>query len=562
MAHYCIIGTGFSGTCMLWHLVDTLCRSIGSGAIAPGGIVVTTVERQPTNGPGFSYGSDCSAPYHLCNNPAEKMSLFDNDFVDWMRECREQIIADHPQLILASDPSTRLDQWGPVATAFYPRALFGIYLSRRFEQACARATSHGMTVRTFNGHEAIDGSTRDGYFALTIQCRTSGAVTRLEYLDKVLLASGHWPNEQSSAAVLASPYPPESIHASMLAHQQAHQRRQLTLYVHGMGPSAVDAILSVCEHGRFVYGADGLAQRFEPDWRCFGAEDVKIVAGSRSGFFPGVRWPLLSDTFRYLNDYAIAGLRQSNHGTVPLDDVIALIDAELAAASDGGLSFDDVAAPPFASAYDKLLTDIRGERSERTVYAIVLRARRLRFYEHLNAADKLRYDSQFDTHFIRTAVPIPLQNAKKLVALIEAGALSTVRLGYQEQSGAAFTIDSEQGSVQPEIVIRSHGHNYDMRRHPSQLIRRLLEGGELLEYSEDGYRTGGIAAAESSGFRVAQATEAGTRHSDHVYAFGPVTQYWQNQNNYAAAFVNAAKMVAQDWAVFAAASSGALHQGG
>lgn len=50
-----------------------------------------------------------------------------------------------------------------------------------------------------------------------------------------------------------------------------------------MGPSAVDAILSVCEHGRFVYGLDGLAQHFEPDWRYFGAEDVKVVAGSRSG---------------------------------------------------------------------------------------------------------------------------------------------------------------------------------------------------------------------------------------------------------------------------------------
>lgn len=207
MTRYCIIGTGFSGTCMLWHLVDTLCRSIDSDTVLRGDIVITTVERQPTNGPGFPYGSDCSAPYHLCNNPAEKMSLFDNDFLDWMRERREQIIADHPELILASDPSTQLEQWEPVATAFYPRALFGMYLSSRFKQASERAAGHGISVCTFNGHEAINGATRDGHFALTIQCRTSGAVTRLEHLDKVLLASGHWPSEQSSTAVLASPYP-------------------------------------------------------------------------------------------------------------------------------------------------------------------------------------------------------------------------------------------------------------------------------------------------------------------------------------------------------------------
>ena len=537
MTRYCIIGTGFSGTCMLWHLIDTLCRGIDSGTVAKGGIVVTTVERQPTNGPGFPYGSDCSESYHLCNNPAEKMSLFDNDFVAWMWECREQIIAGYPELILASNPSVRLDQWEPVATAFYPRALFGIYLSRRFEQACARAASHGITVCTFNGHEAIGGATHDGHFTLTIQCRTSGKISQLEYLDKVLLASGHWSSEQSCATVLASPYPTENIHTSISAYQKTHQRRQLTVYVHGMGPSAVDAILSVCEHGRFVYGLDGLAQRFEPDWRYFGAEDVNVVAGSRSGFFPGVRWPLLNDEFLYLKDNVITEIRQSKRGIVPLEDVIALIDAELAAASDGQLSFNDVVAPQFSSAYNKLLT-----------------------YEHLLAVDKLRYDNQFDAHFIRTAVPIPLQNAKKLVALIEAGVLSTVRLGYQEQSSAVFTIAGEQGSVQPDIVIRSHGHNYDMRHHPSQLIRQLLEAGELLEYREDGYRTGGIAAAESSGFRVAHETAAGTLHSDQLYAFGPVTQYWQNQNNYAAAFVNAAKGVAQEWAAFAAAGSNVFHQ--
>jgi uncharacterized NAD(P)/FAD-binding protein YdhS len=560
MMRYCIIGTGFSGTCMLWHLIDALCRGIDSGTVAKGGVVVTTVERQPTNGPGFPYGSDCSASYYLCNNPAEKMSLFDNDFVAWMWECREQIIAGYPELILASDPSVRLDQWEPVATAFYPRALFGIYLSRRFEEACARAASYGITVCTFNGHEAIDGATHDDHFTLTIQCRTSGKISQLEYLDKVLLASGHWCSEQSCATVLASPYPPEKIHASISAYQTSHQRRQLTVYVHGMGPSAVDAILSVCEHGRFVYGLDGLAQRFEPDWRYFGAENVKVVAGSRSGFFPGVRWPLLSDEFRYLKDNVITEIRQSNHGAVPLDNVIALIDAELAAASDGRLSFNNVATPPFANAYDKLITDIRGERSERTMHAVILRARRLRFYEHLLAADKRRYDKQLDTHFIRTAVPIPLQNAKKLVALIDAGVLSTVRLGYKEQLGGLFPVDGEQSAVQPDIVIRSQGHDYDMRRHPSQLIRYLLEAGELIEYSEDGYRTGGIAVSESSGFQVAHATAANTFYSNQLYAFGPVAQYWQNQNNFAAAFVNAAKVVAQDWTVFAKASSNVFRQ--
>jgi hypothetical protein len=59
--------------------------------------------------------------------------------------------------------------------------------------------------------------------------------------------------------------------------------------------------------------------------------------------------------------------------------------------------------------------------------------------------------------------------------------------------------------------------------------------------------TGGIGANEINHFQVLNNIRGYRDYSNNLYSFGPITQYWQNQNNYAAAFVNAAKMVAQDW---------------
>lgn len=439
----------------MWHLVNALCqRMSGAGSILRR-IEILTIESRAINGPGFPYDMDGISPYHLCNNPAEKMSLFDNDFVDWMLENHRYITERYPELIRQSDPAVPLSQWQPHPEKFYPRVLFGIYLSMRFNQ------------------------------------------------------------------------------------EEKRRQSSLTCYVHGMGPSGIDAILSLCEHGHFTYDTDGLATSFEPDWSAFQASEVKIIAGSRSGFFPGVRWPLLNQEFWYLTEAQIDTIKENNRGEIPLDELLSLIDSELQRASDNELGFENVLKPDFSDAHQKLLTDIQGTFSEQLLHTVILHARRLKFYQDLNAVDKCRYDKELDTHFIRTAVPIPLQNARKLISLIKAGVLSTIQLGYQKELNQFFEFDYLGTIIKPDTVICSHGQNYDVRRHPSLLVKNLIENQEVIEYSENGYRPGGICADESTHFRVATNTKGYRDQSWHLYSFGPVTQYWQNQNNYTAAFVNA-----------------------
>ena len=536
---------------MLWHLIDTLRLTMDNPNSNRGCIEIFTIESRAISGPGFPYAQDEASPYHLCNNPAEKMALFDNDFVDWMRENRDHIITHCAELIRQSDPIVEMSQWQPHSKKFYPRALFGIYLSMRFEQACVIAKGLGIKINRFNGYEAVDGVTREDRFELTIRCLKDDSRQHLSRLDKVLLASGHWhPNQHPTTHILSSPYPASDIHKTILAYQKKRARGTLICYVHGMGPSAVDAILSVCEYGRFSYDATGLATKFEPNWEGFLTSEVKIISGSRSGYFPSVRWPTVDHDFQFLVEDQLDAIKKKNKGKLPLDELIWLIDAELRGASNNAIGFGEVCTPTVSSAYKKLLTDMRGFYTERLIHTVILRARRLKFYQCLNAEDKRKYDNELDPHFIKTAVPIPLPNARKLAALFEANVLSSIRLGHHSELNPPFEINTPNATIQPHIVICAHHKHYDVKCHPSLLIRNLIDHQEVLEYNQNGYQPGGICADASSVFRVTNRIKGYCDLSTHLYAFGPVSQYWQNQNNYAAAFVNAAIVVAKDWAIY------------
>lgn len=550
MLRYCIVGTGFSGTCMIWHFVHAIHQILNSNEnLCVGEIEISTIERRTSNGPGMPYDLNEVPSFHLCNNPAEKMYLLEKDFMEWMRNSRDEIIKNYPKLILEVHPTIEIDQWQPKEDVFYPRALFGIYLSTRFEEACTLAESIGITVRKYNGYEAIDGETRDGKFYLKIKNIESNIDKVLGELDRILLASGHWQDEGKRAKnVLSSPYPAKNIHRTILALQKKKDR--LTIYIHGMGPSAVDAILTICQFGNFKIGASGLATHFKPCWDQFKAIEVKIIAGSRSGFFPGVRWPVIDYHFNHLTAENIRIIKSNSRGFIRLSELMSLVNLELQEASDNELSLDDVLYPKFTNAYEKLLIDAQGNTLQTILYTIVLRARRLKFYQNLSPEDKNRYDESLDSHFIRMAVPIPLPNARKLICLMEAGILSTVQLGYLNPMNAVLEISNGKDSDKSDMIIFANGKNYNINKHSLSLIKNLIRRREIIEHRENGYRTGGISASPTNCFQVQNNISGHLAYSHNLYSFGPITQYWQNQNNYAGAFVEAAQCIAQDWASY------------
>ncbi|NUG13079.1 FAD/NAD(P)-binding protein, partial [Acinetobacter seifertii] len=158
---FCIIGMGFSGTCTFISFVKKLLNQ----EIVHKSCSITLVEMRESIGHGNPYDKDELLAGHLCNNPAHSMSLWDNDFVDWMAENKNHLMTHYPHLVYKKSLAGE-SQVFPDPNAFYPRALFGIYLNDRFKKYLELAKLNRIKVEVYNGYEAIDGYEAKGGYNL------------------------------------------------------------------------------------------------------------------------------------------------------------------------------------------------------------------------------------------------------------------------------------------------------------------------------------------------------------------------------------------------------------
>lgn len=566
---YCVIGTGFAGTCALWHLVRELTVPGRLSPLSRSAITIATVERGPVNGPGYPYAKDNAQLGHRCNNEASTMGIHGNDFVDWLAESKTWLVADHPELILETHPGIELTEWKPEDGEFYPRALFGLYLEHRFQDAVKIARDHGIEVQQYAGHEVFDGRTAEDGFSVLLRDLGTGREFSLDGLDRVLLSTGHWQSTENDALAehegyISAPYPPGRLRSVVAGRVRSRRTpgARPRVYVQGMGPSGIDAIMTLCSEGVFTYTADGHVASYRLAPSGAGEEPLHIVVGSRSGFFPPVRGPLAGYELSHLTPDALAGIRSEYQGQLRIEPILDLLDKDLRRATDGALGWHDVENPRYSSAREKLESDLRDSRHGNLVYTLVLKARRMCFYRELEPGDKAMYDRLFDTHFIRTAVPMPTVNAKKLIALMDSGVLSTVKHGYaappvsvHEDGGfviAYETADGELSSLRADCVVRAKAQDFSLERHPSSLVRNLLRRGEIVRHEESGYVTGGLALDPPGTYRVTRRMGSVYGPSPHLSSYGSPVRFWQNEHNYAGAFVKAAEQVAADWADTAA----------
>ncbi|WP_234498071.1 FAD/NAD(P)-binding protein [Vibrio maritimus] len=556
----CIVGTGFSGTAALFHLVNSLTEK--RNAIPT--VEIITIEERKVNGPGLPYAPSELLPSHLCNNQARVMSVHSNDFCDWMAENRLRLLRDYPFLVKETHPVFSQEEWEPDPDAFYPRALFGIYLRDRFEQTVAKASKFGVKIETLNGFRAIDGFRKSSKFNIVLEEAESGHTKIIPLVDKVLLSTGHWvPDETRSpdttSTFLDSPYPYSRLKSYFNNWSKNQQEQPLRVFVKGMGPSGIDAILSLAENGTFTYSTRGNITAYTlPE----NEAPFQILAGSRCGFFPAVRGESVDYTFKYLTKNTFCELEGALERKIGLYDILSMVDAELKEATSGEIGWQNIVKPDFNNAYEKLRYDVACPEVNDRVHTVLLKARRMKFYRHLNAAEKEIYDRDLDTHFIRIAVPIPRQNAEKLIALYEAGVLDSVKMGYGESqnpcfNGHAYDIKHEehadektqQQTKHADAVIRASGQDFKLSLHPSRLVSALVERGELLANREGHYATGGVMLDSDESYVVMSRSPATGKPvpSPHLSSYGVLTRYWQNERNFSAAFVEAALWLAETW---------------
>ncbi len=552
---FCIVGTGFSGTAALVHLIKKLIVTKSPAKV----VEIITVEERAKNGPGFPYDYDELLTSHLCNNQARVMSLYDNDFYDWMLENREFLVHNHFDLIKETHPLIAPDNWLPDADAFYPRALFGHYLEDRYYQYFDLAKNHNIHVTPYNGYSVRDGYRDNQRFCLEIANKRTGKPVRLDGFDRVLLSTGHWsvPSAVNSnvSKELNSPYPFYRLKRRLKRWVSETDGRKLRVFVKGMGPSSIDAIMSLVDDGSFQYDTDGHVVAFTASEL---SQKIQIYVGSRCGFFPAVRGNKPDYQFKFLIEDSFSELERTLGHTLSLDDILQLIDSELKHATSGAVSWAEVSNPNFINAYEKLRYDQSCSEFNNLVHAILLKVRRMKFYRYLNGNDKRHYDQLLDTHFIRTAVPIPLMNAEKLIALFDSGILQSVKMGYEISPNpvggegdfeVCYLNDNGHTYLTVDAVIYASGQSFDLQKNPSQLIANLLSNHELLPYSEEGYNTGGVFLDGYDSYQVMcrDSITGAIKVSEFVSSFGVLTRFWQNERNYSAAFVDAAIWVADQW---------------
>jgi len=503
---------------------------------------------------------------HLCNNQACKMAVKDNDFVDWLTSNRMRIIEEYGHLISVTHPQVDLSKWSPDADAFYPRRLFGIYLKECFRDAVTLAEQHGIKVISYNYSCAVDGYEEGSTFTITVRDLRTGEVTPLRALDKVLLSTGHWSTKSPNLRNLQKderhsipPYPAHAVERRI--DDLTSKKREINVYVKGMGPSAIDAILTAASQGYFKYSEDGHVVAYVPKPS---ASRINITSVSRSGFFPAARGGAVAHDFQYLIADTYEELLRTCPESKGLSSFLTLIDQEIRSASLGKASLQHVVNPPFQSAREKLSFDLDLPWLNDVVHSVILKARRLRFYRHLSPEDKRTYDLMYDSHFIRTAVPIPQLNAEKLHALFKAGILSTHALEGVGCSNSELSVpvnpvttsSSRLSDPEYDLTITACGQDFILSRHPSSLIQALLKRGEIVPHQEAGYEPGGIALDGFDTYRALKCiqqksyrSEADGRYvSQHIYSLGVITRFWQNERNFADAIVEASAWISEEWA--------------
>ena len=528
-----IIGTGFSGTCTLWHLI----KAISKGGVNPKTYEIVTIEKNDINGPGFPYSKENNIPSYLCNNPADQMFIDDNDFVLWIEENKELITNNHTNLIKNNVFTGKDGKYEFSPKSFYPRELFGIYLQFKFKESINLAKELGVKIISYNSYEVVDlEETKNKKISIELRSIKTCDIEKLKGFEKILIGTGHWKKDlkEYSDCLVNTPYPPAEVTKTILEYQKKCKKNVITVYVEGMGPSGIDAILNICRYGEFIY-ENNIPVDYIPNWNEYFAEDLNIIVGSRSGIFPGIRSAKVSYEPYYLSEENISNIISQNY--IPFDSFIKLIDLELQLKSKGILSINDFLCCNNINAKDKLASDLSNNFYNNLMYTIILYTRRLKFYKYLSPFDKKKYDDIWDRHFIRVAVPIPRLNAIKLSILFKKEILKAISI-----ENNIYT-----SGFHKDIEVKASGMEKSIVNNQSSLIKNLLDKKLIKKGIHGTYDMGGIKVDRDSDFRVYQDINSKEILSENIYSFGPIIAHWQNTDNYAGAFVEAAKDIVNEW---------------
>jgi len=470
-----IIGGGLTGTSMLCQLVRHMHRYLQKGKRGPNSIDLHVIERQHLFGPGFPHSDHYALPFHLLNMCGRDMSILaadPEDFERWVNLHIPDMDSRFPGIFLNEASPDR-------GCRHYPRPVMGDYLKDRFNRAVNEAERIGIRVHLHPGCEAIDVfESEDDRVRVTV-LHSGPPEQRVIHADRVLLATGHWFDQGPRDGYFPSPWPPGDLQDNIPAGSE--------VAIIGASLSAIDAVLTLTADGDFRQShSGGLLYRPSPNPR-------RLFLYSRNAFLPTVR----GRTGPYRNQFMvpdnIQGLRDEK-GWLTLEGLFDLLNKDLEKAYGRPFPCREITGPQGTAKalLERHIHDARhgdgpdGDIVWQTVLQQTFPMVR-DIYLALAPAERMRLDREFNTLFFVHAAPMPLINAEKLLALMNAG-MVTVRKQKGEtpfrrhERSFSFTFQDANGEAREAThpyAVDARGQSASYSSNQQALAVNLLKSGTV-----------------------------------------------------------------------------------
>lgn len=470
-----IIGGGLTGTSMLCQFVRHMYRFLQKGKTAPTNIHLYVIEKQNLFGPGFPHSDKYAMPFHLINMCARDMSILaadPEDFERWVNQHIRDMDSQFPGIIENEDSPDR-------DCHHYPRPIMGEYLKYLFDQAVHEAKRIGIRMHLHPGCEAIDVS-ESGDDRVRVTVLNLGSNERLVlHADRVLLATGHWFDQGQRDGYFHSPWPPDLL--------QENIPEGSDVAILGTSLSAIDAVLTLTADGSFLRSPSG-ELIYEPS-----PAPRRLILYSRKALFPTVR----GRTGPYKNQFMVpeniqALIREKGH--LLLEDLFDLLNRDLERAYGRPFPWKGITNPQGTptSLLERHICEARhgdgpdGDIIWQTVLKQTFPMVR-DIYLALAPAERMRLDRTFNTLFFVHAAPMPMINAEKLLALMNADRVTVRKLiggtpFRRKEASFSFTFQNTHGEAMEAThpyVVDARGQSPSYSSNPQRLAANLLKSGTV-----------------------------------------------------------------------------------
>lgn len=434
-----IIGSGPSALYLL-HRLLRYCEQIGNSITE-----ITVFDRGSEMGAGMPYSQRNTDRYNLCNISSEEIPELEVSFADWLKT----IDVESREAIGVEDPVCE--------KATYPRIALGRYFMSQWEAVCSKLSSAGIAVREKRSHEIID----------IVDGRESGAVllksdwSGWSKFDRVVIATGHhWKmNDRPNDGYFQSPWP---IHKLLPKNGQYFA---FPVGLLGASLSAFDVATSLAHrHGRYIGEGDDVRFVVAPE-----CGDFKIVMHSTNGWLPHLQYEQrepFRDIYRHVSRDELLALVDSN-GFLRLDIYFDIVCRPALLKAFGRDHRSDMLEklnrPEFGltafvdqmSSEHNYCDPFQGMRKEMTQAKASVENDRpvhwkevmddlmytLNFHAHLmSAEDHLTLHSLVMPFLMNVIAALPLESARELLALRDAGCLEIVE-------GHVEVVESDKGNT-------------------------------------------------------------------------------------------------------------------